>query len=354
MTVTVPPQWPSKRPCKIAFVAEAPGDEEMLKLKPLIGPSGRLFDQLLRMAGIPRSECLVTNVFNTQLPDNEVKNWCVGKKEADGWDGYDLPCIIRGAYLRPEYEHHLERLALELKDAAPNLIIPLGGTALWALTGYSNIMSRRGAVDEATMTAPGVKLLPTLHPAFLFHSYKMLHVVVADLIKAQEESHYPDVRTTPCELWIEPSLTKIDWYFTLQLAGAKHISIDIETIPGFRQIKSIAFAPSPNTALVIPFTDEDSLNNSYWPTLEDELAAWAWVKRICELPCPKVGQNFTYDFHWLYDMGIAVRNYCDDTMLMHHGLYLELKKDLGFLGACYAKRKAWKLLRGGKTLKRDE
>ena len=348
----------------------------MLKYKPLVGPSGRLFDRLLRMAGIDRAECLITNVFDTQLPDNDVKNWCAGKKERDVWitemveqampvgvdydpDNpvsirYDIPPIMRGAYLKPEYTHHLDRLAQELSVAAPNLIVPLGGTALWALTGYSNIMSRRGAVDEATMTAPGVKLLPTLHPAFLFHSYKLLHVVVADLIKASEESHYPDVRTTPCEVWIEPTLEDMHDFMFKHLDRAESISIDIETIPGFRAMKSIAFAPSPHLAIVVPFTDTNSLNNSYWPTLEEELQAWNWVAAVCESDYPKVGQNFSYDFHWLYDKGIAVRNYSDDTMLMHHALFLELPKDLGFLGACYAKRRAWKLLRGGKTLKRDE
>jgi len=328
----------------------------MSRLKPFVGQSGRLFDKLLNMAGIPRSECLITNVFNTQLPDNEVKNWCEGKRERDTWGPvYDLPYITRGAYLRPEHTGCLERLQNELEQAAPNVIVPLGGTALWALTGYSSILARRGAVDEATMTVPGVKLLPTLHPAFLFHSYKMLHVVVADLIKAREEGHYPDVRTTPCEVWIEPTLADM-WQFGLDhLVNAKCISIDIETIPSFRAMKSIAFAPSPNISIVVPFTDENSVNNSYWSTVEEEVEAWTWVQIICGLlDVPKVGQNFSYDFHWLYDKGIAVRNYCSDTMLMHHALYLELPKDLGFLGACYAKRRAWKLLRGGKTLKRDE
>ena len=123
-------QFPPGRKCKLAFVGEAPGDQEVALGRPFCGPAGKMFNQLLRCAGIDRSECLVTNVFDEQLPDNELKNWSVGVKDAHG----DKSAFDRGKYLRPDKLHHIERLFAELDEAAPNLVVPLGGTALWALT----------------------------------------------------------------------------------------------------------------------------------------------------------------------------------------------------------------------------
>ena len=77
----VPPDWPVETPCRLAFVGEAPSDEELLGQRPLIGPAGRLFDKLLRIAQIERGDCLITNVFDEKLPDNEVLNWCGSTKE---------------------------------------------------------------------------------------------------------------------------------------------------------------------------------------------------------------------------------------------------------------------------------
>ena len=365
MTTFVPAQFPDKLPCSIAFVGEGPSDYEMLDLIPFVGPAGKLFNNLLKMANIDREACLVTNVFNTQLPDNKVENWCGTTKEAKAWqkDGYDLPPVGRGKWLRPEYIHHLDRLAQEIETADPTVIVPLGGTALWAFTGFSGITERRGAVHEATMTAPGRKLVPTFHPAFLIHSYKLFPVVTADLMKAKNESRYPEIKTTAREIWVEPTWEDMWTFYARYLENAPYISIDIETPflkkgipPRFRQIKCIGFSDGPHHALCIPFVDETKPNNSYWETLDEELSAWDFVRSVCENRTPKLGQNYgAFDAHWIYDVyGIRTVNYCFDTRLEHHALYPELLKDLGTLGALYANETAWKTYRQEKTEKRDE
>jgi hypothetical protein len=44
-----------------------------------------------------------------------------------------------------------------------------------------------------------------------------------------------------------------------------------------------------------------------------------------------------------------------DTMLLHHAMYPELPKSLGFLGSIYTNESAWKLMRqDSEELKRDE
>src|SRR5947208_15856641 len=46
---------------RVMLVGEQPGDKEDLSGKPFVGPAGRVLDQALEDAGIPRSEVFVTN-----------------------------------------------------------------------------------------------------------------------------------------------------------------------------------------------------------------------------------------------------------------------------------------------------
>jgi len=63
-----------------------------------------------------------------------------------------------------------------------------------------------------------------------------------------------------------------------------------------------------------------------------------------------------YDLQYILPLGIAARANLEDTMLLHHSHYPEMKKGLGFLGSIYTSEPAWKLMRTMKadTEKRDE
>jgi uracil-DNA glycosylase family protein len=45
----------------VMFVGEQPGDREDLAGHPFVGPAGRILDEGLRLAGLPRDEAYVTN-----------------------------------------------------------------------------------------------------------------------------------------------------------------------------------------------------------------------------------------------------------------------------------------------------
>ncbi len=47
---------------RLMLVGEQPGDQKDQKGHPFVGPAGRVFDQALKEAGIPRDEAYVTNV----------------------------------------------------------------------------------------------------------------------------------------------------------------------------------------------------------------------------------------------------------------------------------------------------
>jgi uracil-DNA glycosylase len=338
--LSVPAQYPLHFPTRIAFVGEAPGDTEVEKGIPLVGASGRIFNSMMRTANLDRREFHITNVFDEKLPDNEVKNWCAPADEAKK-GGFDaLPPIGNAGYLRPEYHYHLDRLVSELDDVRPNVIVPLGATALWAFTGNSGISAQRGNIQPATLLTPGVKLLPTFHPAFVMRQWKFFSVVTADFIRAFREGAYRDIRLPKRELLIEPSIQEIRDYLP-RLYRSDLLSVDIET--GWGQVTNLGFAPDREHAINIPFVDIRKSSKSFY-SVGDEIEAWKLVKEIMESDIPKLGQNFGgYDAFWFIDkLGIAPRNYRHDTRLIHHNLYPELPKNLEFMGGSYTEQGAWK------------
>ncbi len=199
---TVPAEFPLVEG-KIAFVAEAPGEHECAQGRPLVGYSGQEFNRMIRDAGIIRSECYVGNLFDFRLPGNKVEMISGPKKQMP--KGYSKPPVAPGHYLFPEYLDCLDRLREELEKVKPNIIVPMGNTALWAVCGVTGIGKIRGTITESTLL-PGTKVLATVHPANILRPWDNRVVSVADFIKAKIESEYPEIRRPRRELWLEPEL----------------------------------------------------------------------------------------------------------------------------------------------------
>ena len=199
----------------------------------------------------------------------------------------------------------------------------------------------------------GLKCLPTYHPAGVIYQWNLRGTVVADLMKAQNEARSPDVVRPERSIQVAPDIDDLEEMTGMILENAKILAPDIETLNG--QIRCIGFAWTRSDALVVPFIN--SLSGAhYWFDEATELRAWNCVRRLLESPIPKVFQNGLFDLQYLTRAGINVRNCQHDTMLLHHVLYPELPKGLGFLGSIYTNQPdAWKLMRKhGEELKRDE
>jgi DNA polymerase len=335
---------------KIALVGEAYGEEEDRQKVPFIGASGRELTRMLNEAGIRRTDCFLTNVLNLRPPNNNLDALCTTKKE----DSTGLPPLRPGKYLRAEYLPEIDRLMSELRELRPNVVVALGGTATWALLGNGGISKIRGTVSRSHVL-PGQKVLPTYHPAAILRDWSLRHVTVLDLAKAARESEFPEIRRPERLIYIEPGLNDMEMYFDEHLARARRIAVDIETVG--EQITCIGFAPSPETAIVIPFTDLRKPTGNYWASLEEERLAWKWVRRVLQTEAIKIFQNGLYDVTFLWKQyGMPVRNFEEDTMLMSHAIQPESPKGLAYLGSCYTLEAAWKLdrPRGKHTIKRDE
>ena len=144
-TQAVPGEGPSH--AKVMLVGEQPGDKEDLAGKPFVGPAGRVLDQALADAGIPRAETFVTNA---------VKHF---KFEPRG---------KRRLHKKPNTQE-IERchwwLGQERAIVKPELIVALGATAARSLMGrVVTITKLRG---EALSLGDGTQLLVTIHPSAL-------------------------------------------------------------------------------------------------------------------------------------------------------------------------------------------
>lgn len=333
---------------KIAIVGEAWGADEERERAPFVGYSGKLLTQMLAQAGINRAECFLTNVFNLRpQPKNDIENLC--QKEKSG----GFPPLARGKYLRPEFFPEVHRVVREIRDLRPNLVVLCGNTPSWAFLGVTGISKIRGTVTASTVL-PQQKCLPVYHPAAVIREMELRPITVLDFEKAKREAEFPDIRRPKRTIYIPETMIDLEWYYDKHLATAKQIMLDIETRGD--EITCIGFAPDASSAICVPFVDPRRAGGSYWLSEQDERAAWAYVRKVLNSPQPKIGQNGLYDLTFLWaSYGITVRNYEEDTMLLHHALHPESDKGLGFLGSVYTNEASWKLMRKkSTTIKKDE
>lgn len=310
-----------------------------------------LLNGLLSQVGIRFSECARTNVFNLTLSD--VKSVCGAK--ADGIPG--LPSLVKGKYVLAKYAGELERLYDEIRRENPNVIVALGATAAWALCRSAGIKAIRGAATSthdlvSARLGRSFKVLPTYHPSAISREWALRPVALSDLDKARNEAGYPDIRRPSREIWTAPSLSDLAEYERDYILPADELAADIETKGD--QITCIGFAPDPRSAIVIPFYAPGYPGCNYWPTLADELAAWAFVRRWLAIK-PTIFQNGLYDIHFLWRRyGIPALLARKDTMLIHHAQQPEMEKGLGFLGTLYTNEASWKFMRKTETVKKGD
>ncbi len=335
------------RDAKILIVGEAPGDTETQLGKPFMGSAGQELTKMLLDAGLRRQDCYLTYAFMEQPPKNKIEEWQVKKKELPS--SYSLPAMSRGNYLSPSKVHHIDRLWKEIETVKPNVIVALGAVALWALTYETSISALRGAIIQSR----GYKILPTFHPAYILRVWSDRLVLVADLMKAKTHSDSPTFQRPVRNLLITPIPGEVEQFYREHLASARLISVDIETER--QQITSISFAPRKDLGLVIPFVNREKSDKSQY-SFSDELRCWRVVRAVLSGEAHLLFQNGAYDCQYLLRYGIDIRNFFEDSMILHHSLLPEMQKGLGFLGSLYLDEPAWKIMRKAKkeAVKKDE
>lgn len=349
-------------PCKVMLLGEAPGEMEQKLGIPFCGAAGKELDKMMHEAGLNPGAWYRTNVFKTRPLNNKLDTIFVPSadwKASFPGSTPSLPFKIDNKihYLPPAFQTELDSLAEEIQTVAPNLIVALGATALWALSARQNISSMRGTIlpSSTSLAQPSRKLLPTFHPAAVLRQWDLRPIVIADLMKAATQAEFPELRRPSRLITVNPSLRDLeDFYQELSTnTDWRTLAVDVETRNG--QITEIGFAPSPSRALVVPFIT--GYNTHYWKEALCEAQALRYIKAILQHPIPKVFQNGLYDLQYIWKTWRFTPAACnEDTMLKHHSLFPEMQKGLAFLGSIYTEEPAWKFLRHAKETegKRDD
>lgn len=322
--VKVPNEFPSIEPStyRIAICGEAPGLEEESQGKPFVGQSGRMLDKCLSSAGIVRASCFVGNVCQQRPPKNDINSF-----EFDG----------------AEIQEGLTQLSSDLQRYAPNLVVLLGKTALYAAKGTKNISDWRGSFFISDREPfKGYKCIASFHPAYCLRQYDNTPLLMWDLVKAKEEGKTHEWKPPVRDIKIDLSYQSILDQLQAIKASAKTISYDIEG--GIDSISCIGIATSPVEGFVVPFI---RLDGSHVWSLDEEAGLWRAIAEVmADSSVKKIAQNSLYDrFVLQFSQQILIRGNEDDTMLHGWEYGCELDKNLGFLNSLFTKEPFYKMER---------
>jgi uracil-DNA glycosylase len=161
-------QYPADgKPPLLALIGEAPGADEIKQGRPFVGRAGQLLDRALAATGIDRNRCLIANVFRYRPPDNKVGHFFASRRRAqlendplaEEWGK------LGAEFCRARFAGEIATLGAALRKLAPPVILAVGRTPLWALTGLNGITGQRGQIlDNRLSDAP---VIATFHPSFV-------------------------------------------------------------------------------------------------------------------------------------------------------------------------------------------
>lgn len=312
---------------KIIVVAEAFGAEEAKKGQPLVGQSGKFFNQILSQAGVAREEVYLTNLVN------ERPNGPAGPNDFSEFFDPDAKLLT------PLGLEARAGLIEELSAVECDTILALGRPSATALINpdpsavgrlsplpYSALEVRGSPYASAAL--PGRVVIRALHPAYVMRSgqYMWRYHMKRDVEKALFASGKGVSIIPQRDIRINQSLDQVvDFLRTHKDAD---LGFDIET--SWQRMDAFALAPSDN--LVMSVMLDARWSTKQYNIILDEL------KSVLEHGSGRIiTQNGNFDsfyVDWWHDLHIPLDR-LDDTMVGHHILFPDLPKSLGLLASYY-------------------
>jgi len=320
LAVCVPSSGPDD--ADILFMGEAPGSDEEQRTekrpngKPFVGAAGRELNGLLRSSGLRRSRVRVSNVVRCRPPDNRKPT-------------------------PPERAACMFYTLRELEAVRPKVIVALGGSALEALTGKSEVGKNRG---KMLVLLPeyrsDVRVVATYHPAAYLHNAgkrgEYSTAIVEDIRMAQRVVSAQGINAKTVTSFSRPKAIK---HALRILARQDELACDLEweVLPENRRRKeprgmwpwSKRGGRSPRPiSIAISARTEDGLLAVSLPFDHDEIG------RIRSIVVRKgtIYHHGTSDLTWLYSLGWKARM-SGDTMLLASLLNLDTSLSLAALAS---------------------
>src|SRR5574337_19797 len=202
------------------------------------------------------------------------------------------------------------------------------------------------------------KFIPTFSMDIVVALWNNIPIFVSDAVKALKNSATAEYTPPRYNINLTPSIREIEEFFSPLLAHPDQyaLSFDIETCRDVCHIKTIGFAYTHDTAMVISFIDTYGI--PLW-SLNDEIYIWHIIAQIMASPVRKIGHNIQFDISVLLDSNrICVNNVWFDTMIAFHCIVLEsaspadndrpndkqyqMRLNLGFVASIVLDVPAWK------------
>jgi DNA polymerase len=320
-------------PARIMIVGEAPGEEEARVGRPFQGVSGNELNRMLGEAGIARSECFITNVCRERPPSNDI-NFFIAKSKKEITSAHSP---LLGKYVKPQIVAGYNLLEAEITSVKPNVIIALGNTALWALTGLQGITKWRGSMLYSNpMGGERRKLIPTLHPAAVLRQWSDRAIVINDLRRAARFRTGDDYPKPRWNFILKPdfrtAITALESILRILEEGPRRISFDLETRGGHIACAGISWTLT--DAICIPFMCVEN-KFGYWTEEEETVIVWKLQQLLCHKNAEVVGQNILYDAQYTWRHWHFVPRVIQDCMISQHSIFSDQPKSLAFQASMY-------------------
>ncbi len=316
---------------KIMFIGESPSFEDTKTLIPFSGPGGRFLHQILVDNKIDKLNCHFTHVSKYFVPPNNS-------------EGKPIPFSVRADREGINLEEQIDELRREVDTIKPNVIVPLGSTALWAITGKTkpkNFSTKKSLIEMwrgSILAGLGRKTISTFHPEDILYNrvpYFNKQIMGFDLRRILAQSEFADIRLPHRTLNVCRSSHQFADFITRH-RGYSNPSIDIEAKNCIPVCVGIAFTPM--EGITIPLWNVNGISdlpNSEIVTLWKLLAEFLAAHDV-------IGQNFGYDRDKIKRLGLLVRALYYDTMLGAFTINPELPKALAFNTSIYTEEPYYK------------
>ena len=146
------------------IIGEGPGANEDLEGKPFVGRAGKLLDKMLDSIKLNRTKVYISNVVNYRPPENRKPT-------------------------EEEIQRYLPYLKAHIEILNPKIIMLLGSTALGALIGNEEVISKaRGKWFVKKIGEANIFVIASFHPAFLMRQPEQKKLAWIDLKMIREKS----------------------------------------------------------------------------------------------------------------------------------------------------------------------
>jgi len=148
---------------KIMLIGEGPGVQEDQEGLPFVGRAGRLLDKMLEAINLNRKKVYISNVVNYRPPGN--------RRPTDN-----------------EIDRYYPFLKLHIEIINPKILVLLGSTALNAIMGNENVISKvRGKWIKKKIGDCDPHIMASFHPAFLMRQPDQKKLAWIDLKLIREK-----------------------------------------------------------------------------------------------------------------------------------------------------------------------